>query len=256
MAPPIVLMTDFGLTDPFVGVMKGVVLQRFPGANVVDLTHHIPPQNVRVAAFHLMVSAPYFPVGSIFVSVVDPGVGSERRILWAKGESRQFLAPDNGLISWVRERLVEIRQVTNRALALPQLSSTFHGRDVFAPVAAELANGLDPKELGPQLKEIKRLDFPEPKSAGGKTSGSVLAIDRFGNAITNLTAAHLDARAAIGFKGTSFGALKTHYSAVEESQPVALIGSFGFVELAVRNGSFAQRYGAAIGDAVEANYVP
>ena len=251
--PPIALLTDFGQSDPFVGIMKGVMLARFPEAKVVDLTHHIPPQDVRMGAYTLMVSAPYFPQDSIFVCVVDPGVGSERRIIYARTKTHQFLAPDNGLLSWVERRrpFVEVRQVTNRTLALANLSSTFHGRDVFAPVAAELSRGLSSKELGPEIAEIKRIPFPEPVRTGGKVSGAVLAVDRFGNVITNLTTADLKATASFHFKNHDLGELKSHYTTVEPGKPLSLLGSFGFVELAVRNGSFSKSFGASIGDVVE-----
>ncbi|MBI4423858.1 MAG: SAM-dependent chlorinase/fluorinase [Elusimicrobia bacterium] len=248
-----VLLTDFGLSDPFVGVMKGVLLGRAPGVPVVDLTHGIAPQDVRQAAFALLEAVPYFPEGSLFVCVVDPGVGSGRRILWARGDRHQFLAPDNGLLSWVgrRERLRELRAVTRSALFLKPLSRTFHGRDVFAPVAAALARGAAPESLGPRVPSLKRLAFPAPRRAGGKVRGEILAIDRFGNAITSLTPRDLPPRARLRHRGVALGPLRTHYAQARAGGLVALTGSSGHVELSVRGGSFARVAGARVGDPIE-----
>ena len=250
MPPAIVLLTDFGTSDPFVGVMKGVVLSRCPGAPVIDLTHHVAPQDIRAGAFSLMTSYSYFPKGSIFVAVVDPGVGSERSILFARTRDHQFLAPDNGLLSWVerKEPFIELRQVSNRKLFLSEVSHTFHGRDIFAPVAGELAGGLRTEGLGPIAASMTRIPFPEPKRSKNKTAGLVLSVDRFGNCITNLTA---EAAAAVSYKGKRLGAVKTHYAAVQDGRPLAVAGSSGFIELCVRKDSFAKKYNAKIGDPVD-----
>lgn len=252
---PVVLLTDFGLSDPFVGVMKGVLASRRPGVEVIDLTHAVAPQDVRQAAFVLMESAAYFPSGSLFVCVVDPGVGSKRRILWARSARRQFLAPDNGLLSWAarREPLLELRAVTNRRLFLKPVSGTFHGRDVFAPVAAALAGGLEPARLGPRVRGLKRLPFPVPRRGRLRVRGEILAFDRFGNAVTNLTASELPRGSRLGHRGADLGPLRTHYAAGPEGAPAAVAGSSGFVELSVRDGSFARRARASVGDPVEAH---
>lgn len=254
MPGPIALLTDFGEADPYVGMMKGVLLSRFAQAQVVDLTHQVPPQDVRLGAFYLMTSAPYFPEGTLFVCVVDPGVGSQRRILWARSRRRQFLAPDNGLLSWVEREdpFEEVREVTNRLLFLEDVSATFHGRDVFAPVAAELARGAVPAVLGPRVNGLaKRLPFPEPKRARGCLRGTVLAVDRFGNAVTNLPIEGLPKGSRFRCKGVGLGPLRTHYAQIGPGEPAAIAGSSGFVELCVRGGSFSRKHGVEGGDAVE-----
>ncbi|MBI4385812.1 MAG: SAM-dependent chlorinase/fluorinase [Elusimicrobia bacterium] len=252
----IAFLTDFGQADPFVGVMKGVILSRYFQARMVDVTHHVPPQDVRTGAFYLMSAAPYFPEDTLFICIVDPGVGSERRILWARTASHQFLAPDNGLLSWLdhRQRLQEVREVTNRRLFLDRVSTTFHGRDVFAPVAAELARGLPPADLGARIHQIKRLPFPEPRRYAGRILGAVLSVDRFGNAITNIPVSTVPARAVFYFKDKNLGPLKLHYTAVPSGRPLAVAGSSGFAELSVRNGSFVETYGLTPGDPVEAKF--
>jgi len=256
MPAPIVLLTDFGESDPFVGIMKGVILSRFSGVRIVDLTHQIPPQDVRIAGFYLMASVSYFPEGSVFVCVVDPGVGTERHVLWARTQYHQFLAPDNGLLSWVDRRasFKEIRRVTNRRLFLDKVSTTFHGRDIFAPVAAELARGGAPASLGPRVSSLKRIAFPEPRRHPRKILGSVLAVDRFGNAITNMMARDVPAKAQFWFRDKNLGRMRTHFAEVSPGRPVVVSGSLGFVELSVRNGSFASAYGAALGDPLEAKF--
>ena len=174
------LLTDFGTSDPYVGVIKGVVLERRPDAAIVDLAHGIAAQNVRQAAFVLMQSLDYFPGGTLFLCVVDPGVGSDRRILWARGSRHQFLAPDNGLLSWVeqRETLRELRSVTNRKLFNEPVSPVFHGRDIFAPVAAALAGGAAPDTLGPRVPDMVRFPFPEPRRSRGRLRGETASATR------------------------------------------------------------------------------
>lgn len=252
--PPIVLLTDFGLADPFVGTMKGVILSRCPGAQLVDLTHEVPPQDVRRAAFFLMDAVPYFPDGALFVSVVDPGVGSARPILWARSDRHSFLAPDNGLLSWtfLREPLRELRRVENGGLFLKPASGTFHGRDIFAPVAAALANGLESSRLGPRARTFERIPFPAPRRKGATVRGEILLIDRFGNALTNLRPGDLPRGARLTHRGIRLGPVRTHYAAGKAGAALAVLGSAGFVELAVRDGNFARHAGAATGDLVEA----
>lgn len=254
MSPPIVLLTDFGQADPFVGVMKGVVLSRLPDARIVDLTHGVPARDVRRAAFVLMDSAAYFPDGALFVCVVDPGVGSSRPILWARGARHCFLAPDNGLLSWVerREPLKELRRVADDRLFLKPVSSTFHGRDVFAPVAAALAGGLAPAKLGPRVRTMRRLPFPAPRRKGRGVRGEILLFDRFGNALTNLSTRDLPRGARLKHGSADLGPLRTHYAAAEPGAPVAVLGSSGFVELSLRDGDYARQRGARVGDLVEA----
>lgn len=252
MKSPIVLLTDFGWTDPFVGIMKGVILGAAPTACVVDLSHELPAQDVRAAAFALMVSVEYFSKGSIFVAVVDPGVGSSRRILWARTARHQFLAPDNGLLSWIEEpqRVLEWRAVTNRRLWLPEVSGTFHGRDIFSPVAARLWSGLAPAELGPRIVDPVRISYPTPRRIRGGVRGEIIGFDRFGNAMTNLRRCDVNGTQGIFFRGKKIKGILKNYTEAPVGGPLALFGSFGYLELSVRNGDFSRRLRAVIGDAV------
>lgn len=234
---PIALLTDFGLSDHYVGTMKGVILGLAPEARVVDLCHDVPPQDVAAAAFRLRAAAPYFPTGTIFVCVVDPGVGSERRIVWARGKSgRQYLAPDNGLLSWLDEGLDELRSVENAEWRLRPTSATFHGRDVFAPAAARLSRGEDPARLGPAIETIQAFEWPQD---------AVVAVDRFGNAITSVREA-----GRVRFRGKAVPVKRT-YADAEPGTPLALVGSSGLLELSVAGGSFARDFGAKVGDRVQ-----
>jgi S-adenosylmethionine hydrolase len=244
-------MTDFGLDDAYVGVVKGVILSFRPQAVIVDLCHEIPPQDIMAAAFNLRVSAPYFPKGTLFVCVVDPGVGSQRRILWARTAKHQFLVPDNGLLSWVQEPFKEIRSVENRSLWLPEISATFHGRDIFAPVAGRLAAGLKPRELGPKAADFQRLPFPEPRPERRGVRGEILIIDRFGNAVTNLLPKHIASCRSVSCKGRRLP-LRNHYAKARPTEPLALIGSSGWLELSIRNGNFSRAFQARPGDQVHA----
>jgi len=234
-------MTDFGHQDPYVGIMKGVLLSRAPGAMLVDLCHEIPGQRIDVGAFFLSASLAYFPDETLFVSVIDPGVGSTRSVLWGcNARGQQFLAPDNGLLDSVG--LISARRVTNRSLFLSEISSTFHGRDVFAPTAAALACGLDPVKLGPKVKPPRRLK----KTA----TNSVLLVDRFGNAVTNVRP-ELVARGKSVWVGTEkIGPLQKSYSSAKPGAALALVGSYGLVECSVRDGDFASIFKVNPGDPV------
>jgi len=252
MNPPVIaLLTDFGLRDSYAGVMKGVILGRCPQARVVDVCHGIPPQDVRAAALCLRQSAPFFPEGTLFVVVVDPGVGSVRRVLWAKTRRHSFLAPDNGVLSWMADAPVAYRSVENPSLRLKPASRTFHGRDLFAPAAAALASGVSPAILGPAVAPRAHLKFPALKKLpGGRRRGDILATDHFGNAVTAIPAAAARGR-KIFFRGRALGPVRGHYAQVRAGEPLALIGSSGFLELSVREGSFAHDFNAAPGDYAE-----
>lgn len=236
---PVVLLTDFGHRDPFVGVMKGVILSRAPGTSIVDLCHGIGPGDITAAALALRASVPYFPKGSLFVTVVDPGVGSGRRILFARTKDHGFLAPDNGVLSWVPGEFVECRAVINAKLRLSPVSGTFHGRDIFAPAAAALVRSAKPPPLGPRTGPMLRKPWP---------SGRVLHFDRFGNALTSIPSR--GARSIL-YKGRSYE-VRTHYAAVRSGSPLAVAGSSGLVELSVRDGDFRARFKAKTGDPVHA----
>jgi len=250
----IALLSDFGTHDPFVGAMKGVLLSKAPGLTIIDITHQIPPQDIQTAAFYLMAATPYMPKGTLFMCVVDPTVGTGRGIVWARTENHQFIAPDNGLISWVdqKERIIEARFISNSSLFMENISSTFHGRDIMAPVAAAIAKGLPEKKIGPLFPAYRRFPFPAPVKAGNRITGQVIAIDHFGNVVTNIKRDYLSARAVFNIADRMIKGLKLTYASVPEGEALALVGSFGFLEFSVRNGSFARTFDVKIGSVVEA----
>lgn len=252
--PLIALLSDFGTRDAYAGIMKGVILGRCPRARVVDLCQEIPPGDVRAAAFQLRCALPYFPEGTLFVCVVDPGVGSGREIVFVQGRRHRYLAPDNGLLGPALELdgRVEARFLRNPCLRLKPLSRTFHGRDIFAPAAAALACGAPPASLGPRAVKLERIRFPKPRRRGGSVVGEVLAVDRFGNAITNLTLRDLGRRRRLRAMERGFP-LRTHYAQAKPGQALAVVGSTGFVELSIRDGDLKALAGAGIGEAVYAD---
>jgi S-adenosylmethionine hydrolase len=262
--PVITLLTDFGLDDEYVGVMKGVILAVNPDAVIVDITHRILPQNLVQAAYTLHAAYRFFAAGAIHVVVVDPGVGTERKIIAAETAGHIFLAPDNGVLSLLLEndRSVSVRQVENETFFLKPVSRTFHGRDIFAPVAAHLSTGLDYKRLGPEidLHRLTRLVKIRPQiSDKGEIEGSIVSIDHFGNLITNIDCGVLASagkcrcveQAGVLIAGHRISGLSPSYSAKAKHQPLALIGSRGFMEIALNQGSAEDFLKAAVGDPVK-----
>jgi len=250
------LTTDFGIADWYVGTMKGVILGIQPRANIVDLSHEIPPGEIRAGAFALAASCRFFPKETVHVVVVDPGVGSERRAIAARTMNGFFVGPDNGVLSWAlaRERIKAVHQITNRRLFLHPVSNTFHGRDIFAPVAANLSRGLPIEKVGAPIKEFVKLDWPEPQRSANSIKGEILYIDRFGNAITNIDRAALpspdESAWEIFLRRKRLCALQAFYQAVARGQPMAVSGSSGFLELAVSGGSAAQNFNLKVGEEV------
>ncbi|MBI1953806.1 MAG: SAM-dependent chlorinase/fluorinase [Candidatus Omnitrophica bacterium] len=257
---PITLLTDFGLKDEYVGVMKGVILGLNPKARVIDLSHEVSPGDVRRAAWLLRWSWRYFPKGTIHAAVVDPGVGSRRKILCAAHGGHLFLAPDNGLLSGILSdvRDPKIFEVSNRRYALKPIGRTFQGRDIFAPAAAHLSKGLAPSRLGPRVRRIVRLDSPQPRWEGlRRLKGEVIYLDRFGSAVTNLPVSlirRLEGKGSLKIraKGARAHGLQPSYGAVPRGAALAVIGSRGFLEIAINRGSAAKRFGLRVGDKVEA----
>lgn len=254
----LVLLTDFGTTDPFVGIMKGAALRKDPGLRIVDLTHGIPPQDVAQAAFVLRASLPYFPKDALFVTVVDPGVGTGRRILYAETKRHRFLAPDNGILglAFQDEAPIRLVEVTNAEYFLKPVSRTFHGRDIFAPVAAALCAGLNPQQLGPPatLETVAPSPFPEPyRDRKGNWHGQIVYVDHFGNLITNLWQAHLNLKHNEGVevlvKGKKLKGLARSYHEGPPG-PMVLLNSFNTVEIAVSRGSAARVLRAKKGEEV------
>ena len=273
--PPLVLTTDFGLADAFVGVMKGVILTINPRAVVVDLAHDLPTQEVAAAAFVLGVNHPYFPPDTIHVAVVDPGVGTARRAVLLVTPTARFIAPDNGLLSGILQDYLDPPPASPGLVSVPPplvaydltnpdyrrhpVSSTFHGRDVFAPAAAHLSLGRPPESFGPPLAELVWLPLAAPVVQSGRVQGEVIYIDRFGNLITNIPAGQLPAapltvsladRTIPGLSRT-FHDPDTAPAAYPESPPlIALIGSNGYLEIAVPDGNAAATLGVGRGAAV------
>lgn len=252
----ITLTTDFGTRDWFVGTMKGVVLGIHPRATIVDLTHEVPPGDIRAGAFTLMAGCRYFPKGTVHLAVVDPGVGSERRAIGVQTASYTFVGPDNGVLSWAltREKIKAIRQLENPKYFLKTISRTFHGRDIFAPVAAHLSCSLPLKKLGRELKSYVQLPWPKLTKRRGEIRGEIIHIDHFGNAITNIGAELLPigrktSCAAIGKRKVYCG-LAEFYGAVPADSPAAVIGSSGFLEIVVNGGLAARRFGMKTQDTV------
>ncbi len=255
--PLFVLLTDFGHRDSYAGTMKGVIYSICENARIVDLTHTVEPQDVIGAAFVLRSSYEYFPPDSIFVCVVDPGVGGKRDIICMKAGGRTFLAPDNGLLSMLEaERKADaIRAVENKELWLDGVSTTFHGRDIFAPVAARLAEGAGIEKVGPRKRTIKALKLPKPvKTTAGTLKGEIVYIDQFGNLITNVGEATLQTNLPQAFEdisvsvaGSKTKGISGSYGDVKEGELVALIGSSGYLEIAANRGSAYKKLGCERG---------
>lgn len=257
-APPVItLTTDFGVSSPYVAAMRGVILSINPLATIVDLTHSIAPQNIRQGACTLEQTTSWFPRGTIHVAVIDPGVGSSRRIVYAEIAQQRYVAPDNGLLSRLvlgtpATRIIAVQEAEHW---LPRISSTFHGRDIMAPVAARLSLGLDPRRLGPPIENLLSLDWREAVILPGKIQGAVLSVDSFGNLITDITEAMLaeaprnESVRIICDEHETQGIFRA-YSDQPEFTFLALIGSNGHLELAIVNDSAAGMLGIRPGAAV------
>jgi S-adenosylmethionine hydrolase len=232
----IALLTDFGTRDPYVAAMKGVLASR-TSAVVHDLSHDIAPYDILGAAWFLSAVVRYWPVGTIFVCVVDPGVGTARNIVAVESEGRVFLAPDNGLLTFIDGVAYA---VTNEAFFLPEGSNTFHGRDRFAPAAAAIANGTGLSSLGPRLDSIVRLRYEQP-SYGDVVRGTIVAVDRFGNAITDIERARIPfAPFVLRVRDHAIDRVELSYG---NATPGAflIVGSTGCIEISVANASAAER---------------
>ncbi len=259
----ITLTTDFGTQDPYVGVMKGVILGITPQVTIVDITHHVPPQDVWTGAYVLNSAVPYFPEKSIHVAVVDPGVGTERRALAVRTERAYYVAPDNGVLSPIydNEQVLEIVHLTNRTYWLTRVSHTFHGRDVFAPVAAYIARGVPLSALGAplNLEEVVRLKWPAARVENdGTVRGIVVHVDHFGNIVTNIPASMLEGPAEtweFEVNGHRVRGLRSAYAEVNVGEALALIGSNDTLEFSIREGNAAATWGVRVGDVVYARRV-
>lgn len=293
----IALLTDFGTDDWFVGTMKGVIASIDPKAHVIDVCHDIPPGDIRAGAFALLSAFRFFPRGTIFVAVIDPGVGGPRDAILAEAHGYHFIGPDNGLLSYalaggppgtggrkatssLKPSSAEppeppgshMRSIENPAYRLPDMGSTFHGRDVFAPAAAYLSLGKTAGSFGKRKESFVELAFPVPFRLRGTVTGQIIHIDRFGNAITNLTPRDLDTGApppaapvatatapskkpsrnavTLKAKGKAFP-LAAFYSQAAPGKPLSVAGSSGFLELSINGGNAAKKFGLKRGDAIK-----
>lgn len=253
--PVITLLTDFGYQDAYVGVMKGVIAGICPDARVIDLTHAIPPQDVAAARFTLLNAYPYFPAGTIHTVVVDPGVGTSRRAVAVQTAAGYLVGPDNGVLSGVVSPMSAIAAVLlseSIYWRTSQPSQTFHGRDIFAPVAAHLAAGISLSQLGTPiaLNSLIQQVSPLPQLASNSAIGHVQYIDHFGNLITTLPAKMLQRGLWKGRVGKTNIPVGKTYSDVELGQAIAIAGSHGWVEIAVNGGSAQQHFNLKVGDEV------
>jgi hypothetical protein len=276
----IALLTDFGHTDIYVGVMKGVIYTIHRQARIVDVTHDIQPQNVRQGAFALLNSYHYFPKGTVFLVVVDPGVGTERKPIIAYDGQYTFVAPDNGVLSYVLHEAsgaAMVVEIQNREYFLSDVSATFHGRDIFAPVAANLAAGAPLERMGRRLAEPFMLPLPALSVMDRQISGEIVHIDHFGNLLTSIGELRwikpgrlalnprLSSAAPVPINTETattqigqqeFANLYRTYDEVGRGDVLALVGSNGYLEIAVNQGNAAARLDAKIGDSVEVNLGP
>ena len=254
MAALITLLTDFGLADGYAGIMRGVILGINPEATIVDLTHEVPPQDISYAAYVLATAYPYFPSGTIHTIVVDPGVGGDRAALVAHAAGQYFVAPDNGVLSYVlAQGYSELIRLTRPRYWLPNPSRTFHGRDVFAPVAAHLSLGVPLGELGEPHQEPAQLPIPRPvRRPDGTWVAHVIHVDRFGNLITDLRPDPdwLAQLASAEVSGWRVEAVVETYSDVPSGAPAILVGSGGYLEIAVRDGDARAELDADVGSEV------
>ena len=253
----ITLTTDFGHSDPFVGIMKGVIAGINPNARVIDLSHGIPPQDIRAGALVLRHSVSYFPRGTVHVAVIDPGVGGARRSLLIECDGSYFVGPDNGVLSLALDgkQPARIVHLSNSTYHLQPTSGTFHGRDVFAPVAAYLSLGVATVAFGESVESIVQLKLPEPLRESRRINGEVVYIDGFGNLFTNMSEHDLTGLTAdklvISLGNATIRGLASNYVAAVEGELVALVNSWGLLEIALNKGNARQRTGAQIGDKVE-----
>jgi S-adenosyl-L-methionine hydrolase (adenosine-forming) len=245
----ITLTTDFGLSDPFVGIMKGVILGITPDAQLVDISHDIRSYDITEAAFIIESMYPYFPEGTVHIVVVDPGVGSARRPLAASTHGQFFVAPDNGVLSTVLAD--EAYHIQNNRLFLKSVSQTFHGRDIFAPVAARLASGTPLEAVGTRISDFIRKPLPVPRREGRKIVGTVLRIDKFGNVITNVRRSDLSPSFTMRVAGMPITRLCANFSEAEPGEFFAVEGSTGYIEIALNQASAADRLKLASGAEIE-----
>jgi S-adenosyl-L-methionine hydrolase (adenosine-forming) len=247
MPPLITLLTDFGTADSYVAEVKGVLLSRVHGGQLVDISHQVPPGDIRAGQYILARVWRRFPQGAVHLVVIDPGVGTARRALAAEAEGHYFVAPDNGLLSPLPAEAHFV------SLPIPEgIAPTFHARDVFAPAAGQLAIGASLTHLGHTISDPYRSPLPTPHHDGAAVVGEVVYVDRFGTLISNVPGELVEPGVRIKVSGTDVGTLARTFGDVARGQLLAFVGSGGTVEIAVRDGSAARLLGAGIGAEVKA----
>jgi S-adenosyl-L-methionine hydrolase (adenosine-forming) len=274
MSPIITLTTDFGYDDAYVAAVKGAILNINPEANIIDVSHSIKPQDILQAAFILSSAYRYFPKQTVHVAIVDPGVGSDRRGVILKTPSAVFVAPDNGILSYIIDDLfpiegrpliqrshdlkeivfkkgVEAAAITDPRFWRQPVSPTFHGRDIFAPVAAGLSLGISPYEFGEKINSLHMLSLPKPSlDSDGNLIGQVLHVDRFGNLITNVRSSDLPGKAVVTeVAGYRIQGISDYYA--QKEGVMAVVGSSGYLEISLRDGSACDFLGTAVGEVVK-----
>lgn len=258
MTPIITLTTDFGTKDPYVAAMKGVILRINPDIKIVDLTHEISPHNIMEANLFLANSCPYFPDGTIHVVVIDPGVGTEREPIVVSTCDQVFACPDNGLLTLISKKLQikEARVIKNKTFMLEHVSSTFHGRDIFAPVAAYLASGRKIENVGDKLDKIEMIDIPEPVIGKGRVTGEIIHIDRFGNLISNISLNLFEKSKnyEILIKDKRLDKISQAYGEKNKNELLAIIGSSDLLEISVNQGSAENVLGVVIGEKISVKF--
>lgn len=258
--PLITLTTDFGEGSAYVAAMKGAIYTINPSARIVDISHRVAPQDVRMGAFVLEDATRWYPPGTIHVAVIDPGVGTGRRMVFAEMGQQRYIAPDNGLLSRItlHERPSRIIAIENPQYWQSNVSETFHGRDIMGPVAAHVAAGLDPAKLGSALTSIFLIDWPQPQTTADAVSGEIIAVDHFGNLISNITTEHLNAGEFASLKVTCGGrtltGLKRTYAEEQPGTLVALVGSAGRLEVAVVQGNASRVLGVGVGEPIRVDW--
>jgi S-adenosylmethionine hydrolase len=262
MRPVIALLTDFGTQDHYAGTMKGVILGICPDVTLVDISHDIPVHDVLTGALELAAAYRYFPAGTIFLVVVDPGVGSARRGVAVDAGNYRFVAPDNGVLSAVLRETPPKRAVelTERRYARPTVSRTFEGRDRFAPAAAWIAKGIQLTALGRSVSDVHRLEIPDPEVRGDSIDGLVLRVDRFGNLVTNIDRRAVEklgqsSAVQIVANGKPVARLVATYAEIQPGEVCALFGSTDHLELAANSGSAAESLSIARGARVSVSIV-
>lgn len=245
------MLSDFGIKDQYVATMRGVILTINPRLHIVDITHQIPKYNIRIASFILAQSASHFPRGTVHMAVVDPGVGTKRLPIVVQTKNYYFVGPDNGLLAAAieQDKVVRIHKIENTKYMRQVISSTFHGRDIFAPVAAHLASGVKIQKFGPRLEDFMKIEQMAPQFQDARVSGEITAIDSFGNVVTNIPGNEIIKRIKQGERIlVRFGRSEINvpflqtYGEVREGEILSIVGSSTFLELGINHGNFAEKF--------------